>query len=298
MRKTLRAEVAPAARTACAGAPIAPSVPRHMCRSAPLESNEELLQVGIGTAGWSLPRSVADAFPRAGTHLQRYGEVLNCTEINSSFYRSHSAEVYARWASQTPRGFRFAVKIPRAITHEGRLRAARVPLQRFIAEASGLADKLAVLLVQLPPWLAFEQRPAHRFFGLLSEMFRGAVMCEPRHGSWFEPAAERLLVATQVGRVAADPARWPTAAVPGGWLGPVGEGTGAVVYHRWHGSPRTYWSKYDDGWLRARAAELHRWPAGADRWCIFDNTASGAAASNALGLRAIAESARQAISRS
>ena len=253
------------------------------------------LQVHIGTAGWSVPRSAADAFPGAGTHLQRYAQVLNCAEINSSFYRSHRAEVYARWASQTPRGFRFAVKLPRAITHEARLRAARMPLQRFIAEASGLADRLAVVLVQLPPSLAFEPRQARRFFGLLSGMFGGAVVCEPRYRSWFEPAADRLLVAARDGRVAADPARWPAAAVPGGWLGLAGDGVGAVVYHRWHGSPRTYWSTYDNGWLRSRAAELHRWPTAADHWCIFDNTASGAAASNALGLREIVESTRQAV---
>jgi len=243
--------------------------------------------IHIGTAGWSLPRTAASDFPGAGTHLQRYAKVLNCAEINSSFYRSHRAETYARWAHQTPREFRFAVKLPRTITHEGRLRAARAPLQSFIAEASGLNDRLAVVLVQLPPSLTFEQRPARKFFGLLSEMFGGAVVCEPRHGSWFEPAADRLLMTAQVGRAAADPARWPAAAVPGGWLGPAGDGAGAVVYYRWHGSPRTYWSNYGDDWLRTRAAELQRWPAAADRWCIFDNTASGAAASNALGLREI-----------
>ena len=240
----------------------------------------------IGTAGWGLPRSTADAFPDAGTHLERYARVLTCTEINSSFYRSHRVEVYARWASRTPEGFRFAVKLPRAITHELQLRAVRAPLQRFVAELSGLGDRLGVLLVQLPPSLKFEPRPVRAFFRMLAEMFSVAVVCEPRHASWFEPAADRHLVASRVGRVAADPARWPAAAVPGGWLGPAGDGAGAVVYNRWHGSPRTYWSNYGDDWLQRRIGELKRWPASTRRWCIFDNTASGAATSNALGLRA------------
>ncbi|HZF78460.1 MAG TPA: DUF72 domain-containing protein, partial [Rubrivivax sp.] len=78
---------------------------------------------------------------------------------------------------------------------------------------------------------------------------------------------------------------WPAAAIPGGWLGPEGDGAGAVIYYRWHGAPRTYWSSYDDAWLQARAAELRRWPAEAKCWCVFDNTASGAAASNAVRLR-------------
>lgn len=240
----------------------------------------------IGTAGWSIPRAVAEDFPGDGMHLARYAGVLNCAEINTSFHRSHRPEVYARWAAQTPPGFRFAVKLPRTITHDQRLRAARVPLTRFRGEVAGLGERLGVLLVQLPPSLPFEARPVGRFFALLRSMFEGAVVCEPRHASWFEPAADRGLVTWRVGRVAADPARGLAAAVPGGWLGPAGDGAGAVLYHRWHGSPRTYYSAYSDDWLQARADELRRWPAAADCWCIFDNTASGAAAADALKLRA------------
>lgn len=243
--------------------------------------------VVIGTAGWSLPRATADAFPGEGRHLERYARVLGCAEINSSFYRPHRPEIYARWAGQTPPGFRFSVKLPRSISHEGRLRAARAPLRRFLLdEAVGLGERLAVLLVQLPPSLVFEPRPVGRFFGLLSDLFGGAVIVEPRHASWSEPTADRLLVAAKVGRAAADPARWPAAAKPGGWAGPDSDGAGAVLYYRWHGSPRTYWSSYGDDWLEARADELRRWPSSADRWCIFDNTASGAATANALRLAA------------
>lgn len=239
----------------------------------------------IGTAGWTIPRAMAEAFPGDGSHMARYARVLRCAEINTSFHRSHRPEVYARWAAQTPPGFRFAVKVPRTITHDQRLRGARTALDRFMAEVSGLGDRLGVLLVQLPPSLVFEARPARTFFSLLASTFGGAVVCEPRHATWFEPAADRLLATLRVGRVAADPARFPAAATPGGWLGAAGDGAGAVVYHRWHGSPRTYYSAYSDDWLRACAARLTRWPEAADCWCIFDNTASGAAASDALRLR-------------
>ena len=241
--------------------------------------------IRIGTAGWSVPRASAGALGGDGSHLERYAGVLNATEINSSFHRSHRPELYARWADQTPPGFRFAVKLPRSITHDLKLRAARAPLKRFRDEVAGLGSRLAVLLVQLPPSLAFELRPARTFFSLMAELFEAAAVCEPRHASWLEPRADQLLVDAKVGRVAADPARWPAAARPGGWLGPSGDGAGAVVYHRWHGSPRTYWSSYSDGWLQARAAELLCWPPGTERWCQFDNTASGAATANAMRLR-------------
>ena len=241
----------------------------------------------IGTAGWSIARDAALSFPGEGQHLARYARVLGCAEINSSFHRSHRVEVYERWAAQTPPCFRFSVKVPRSITHEGHLRSAREPLLRFLAEAGGLGDRLAVLLVQLPPSFAFEAQPARRFFGLLAELFAGSVVCEPRHPSWFAPAADRALVACRVGRVGADPARCPPAAEPGGWLGAEGDGRGAVVYYRWHGAPRMYWSRYEPGWVREQADRIARWPADADCWCIFDNTAGGGAISNALELRSM-----------
>ncbi|UXH76584.1 DUF72 domain-containing protein [Roseateles amylovorans] len=239
----------------------------------------------IGTAGWSIPRASADAFPAEGSHLARFAQVLHCAEINTSFYRRHRPDTYVRWAEETPPHFRFAVKLPRAITHEGALRRARQPLAQFLDEVSGLGSKLAVLLVQLPPSMAFESRPVRTFFDLLRQRFDGAVVCEPRHASWFQPKADALLVAMRVGRVAADPAREPAAALPGGWLGPHGDGAGAVIYHRWHGSPRVYWSRYDAAWLNERALAWQQWPDTADRWAIFDNTASGEAVPNALEFR-------------
>lgn len=253
----------------------------------PVPAHPTTATVRIGTAGWTIARGAAGAFPGDGRHLERYARVLGCAEINSSFHRSHRPEVYARWAEQTPPGFRFAVKLPRTITHEGRLRRAREPLRRFLDEVGALGDRLALLLVQLPPSFAFDARPVRRFFALLAELYGGDVVCEPRHASWFEPHADSALAAMKVARVAADPARWPAAARPGGWLGAAGDGVGAVVYHRWHGSPRTYWSRYEAQWLQARAAELSSWPPGTDRWCVFDNTASGAAISNALELRTL-----------
>ncbi len=247
--------------------------------------------VRIGTAAWAIPRSEAAAFAGDGQQLERYARVLNCVEINSSFYRSHRVETYQRWAAQTPAHFRFSVKLPRTITHEGRLRRAREPLTRFLAEAAGLGDKLGVLLVQLPPSLTFEARPVGNFFKLLDASHAGPVVVEARHASWFTPPAERLLIEARVGRAAADPALCESACQPGGWLGELGnagEGRGAVAYRRWHGSPRMYWSGYAAQWLQDRAVELRqRGPAGVEHWCIFDNTAGGRALPDALTLRAL-----------
>ncbi|MEO6079146.1 MAG: DUF72 domain-containing protein [Steroidobacteraceae bacterium] len=231
----------------------------------------------IATAGWSIPRTSAADFSGEGTHLQRYSRVLRGAEINTSFYRDHASETYARWAKQTPRAFRFAVKLPRGITHDGRLRAARRPLQEFLDGIAGLGQRLGPVVVQLPPSLAFEPGVARKFFTLLRAQHDGPVVCEPRHASWFEAAAGALLVRHRIGRVAADPAVVPAAALPGGWPG--------IVYYRLHGSPRKYWSSYETERLAQWTQALKSLPRGTPAWCVFDNTASGAAASNALQMR-------------
>lgn len=233
----------------------------------------------VGCAGWSLPRAERAAFPEVGTHLERYAARLPAVEINTSFYRPHRPATYARWAASVPAAFRFAVKVPRAITHDARLANADAPLDAFLAEATALGARLGCLLVQLPPSLAFEPDVARAFLAALRGRHAGAVAIEPRHASWFTAPAMRLLAANRVARVAADPARVPRAAEPGGWAG--------VAYFRLHGSPRMYYSAYDDAYLDALARRLRAAAADADAvWCIFDNTALGAATAEALGLLA------------
>lgn len=200
-------------------------------------------------------------------------------EINSSFHRPHRPSTYARWAAETPPHFRFSAKLPKTITHTRRLVDAGAPLDAFLAEAAELGDKLALLLVQLPPSLAFDAGVAARFFAALSERTRVRVACEPRHATWFGAEAEALLAEAGIARVAADPAVVPEAVVPGG--------SRELAYHRLHGSPRTYYSSYPPEAITRMAKRLREDAAECrEAWCIFDNTAAGAAARNALDLLA------------
>lgn len=245
----------------------------------------------IGTAGWPLPADQRPEFAKEGTLLERYASRFTAVEINSSFYRPHRPATYARWAASVPASFRFAVKVPRAITHERRLVDVDATLDAFLAEATALGDRLGCLLVQLPPSLRWDADVADAFFVALRARFDGGVALEPRHPSWFEPEVEAMLVQHRVARVGADPARVPSAAVTGGWPD--------LAYLRLHGSPRVYYSSYDDGWLDALAERIRQMTrATHDLWCIFDNTAHGAATANALGLArrlgAVAPAARSA----
>ncbi len=231
----------------------------------------------IGTAGWSLARRNAAAFPGPGSHLERYARRLNAVEINSSFYRPHRPGTYLRWAAAVPADFRFAVKVPRAVTHEARLAGAAAALDRFCGEIAGLGDRLGVVLVQLPPSLRFDARVAAAFFVALRARTPAAIVCEPRHSSWFTREAESVLIAQRVARVAADPPPAPGADMPGGWRG--------LAYFRLHGSPVMYRSAYGADRLAALAGTLTACRGrGTPCWCIFDNTAEVAALPDALAL--------------
>ena len=231
----------------------------------------------IGIAGWSLPVEHALAFDAAGSHLERYAARFNAVEINSSFYRPHRAATYARWASAVRPDFQFAVKLPKTITHERRLVDCRDLIAGFAAQACHLGDKRGPTLVQLPPSLGFDTDVAARFFDVLKALLPGDSVCEPRHPSWFEVEADRLLLQMHVARVAADPRRVPAARDPGGHRG--------LAYFRLHGSPVVSRSAYSAQAIADHAARLAAIEAtGARTWTIYDNTASGAAVGNALEL--------------
>ncbi len=235
---------------------------------------ESCRPIRVGCAGWSILKEHVGQFPGQGTHLERYAARFPAVEINSSFYRPHRPATYARWAASVPAHFRFAVKVPRDITHRCRLANVTDLLERFHAECSALGDKLGPLLVQLPPSLAYDAAIAASFFAAVRERFGGAVVCEPRHPSWFVPAVEDCLKEFRVARVAADPTVVPAAGEPGGWPG--------LAYYRLHGAPHVYYSAYSADYVATLANRLKALAVTREVWCIFDNTARGAAAVNAL----------------
>lgn len=230
--------------------------------------------INIGTAGWAIPRQLADRFTGSGSSLERYANQFTVAEINSSFHRPHRVSTWERWRDSVPPDFRFSVKIPKTITHQAKLCDCSDLLADFVAQAMMLGDTLAVLLVQLPPKLEYDAAVARKFFLELRSRSTAKLACEPRNASWFTPEATSHLAELGVARVAADPAISAAAAVPGAWKG--------LAYWRLHGSPLLYRSSYQDriGLYAARICESAADES--DTWCIFDNTASSAATSDAL----------------
>lgn len=131
-----------------------------------------------------------------------------------------------------------------------------------------------MVLVQLPPSLAFDKAITLPFLDKLSSGTEAAIALEPRHASWFVESVSAELEIRRIARVAADPALFPGADRPAGWK--------SLAYFRLHGSPVIYRSDYTD-----RLDEIFQsltQAAGKEIWCIFDNTTENHALGNALAL--------------
>jgi uncharacterized protein YecE (DUF72 family) len=260
-------------RTSALAASHKPAQPAH--RSIALNSVQPG-KIRIGIAGWSVPATYR-ASESVTSQLARYATYFDCVEINSSFHKLHRAASFARWADAVPPDFRFATKLSRVITHERRLVSCADDVNRFCVAVAGLRDKLGALLVQLPPSLVFDQSAATATFGQLKYALTAIIVCEARHPSWFQPDVDQFFREWGITRVFADP--------------PVDSSLQPVVaaesfsYLRLHGQARRYYSAYSLEYLAALAARLRPAAAGAGAWCIFDNTASGAAWPNALQLK-------------
>jgi uncharacterized protein YecE (DUF72 family) len=239
------------------------------------------VDVRVGTAGWSIASAHRHAFGEGESMLARYATRFDLAEINSSFHRPHQRKTYERWAASVPASFRFAVKLPRTVSHELGLRASSSPTARFVEECTGLGAKLAAVLVQLPPSLVFDGRVASPFFRMLARYLPAGVhvACEPRHASWSSPGADKLLQRLDINRVGADPPRMGPDVRPSDW--------GSCRYWRFHGSPHVYYSGYDDQRLKAFSEQVHRYGRSKPNFVIFDNTTLGHATVDGLNFRTL-----------
>ena len=158
----------------------------------------------IGTQGWSVPGWQGLLYPtglRPNRRLAIYAHVFNSVEVNSTFYALPSPQTVRGWYDDTPPDFKFALKAPRSITHERRLRDSGRELTDFLAVAELLGDKLGPILIQLPPSFGPGALPAlSEFLRLLPvDSFRFCV--EVRHPSLHSPGVRSLLHRRGVGMV-------------------------------------------------------------------------------------------------
>jgi len=150
--------------------------------------------IWVGTSGYNYPEWRGSFYPEkfpTAKMLSYYAQHFSTVEINYTFYRMPNAKTVAGWNGETPAGFTFALKSPRRITHDARLKDVDEPLRYFLDTTRELGPKLGPLLFQLPPFFKKDLDRLGDALFLLPSGIRCAF--EFRHESWFAEDVYALL---------------------------------------------------------------------------------------------------------
>lgn len=142
----------------------------------------------IGTQGWNYAAWVGPFYPRgtrASEYLSTYARVFRAVEVDSTFYAVPDARAVQGWAERTPPDFTFALKMPKEVTHERRLRDADDLVREFLGRARELGPKLGPILLQMGPDFAPDELAAvEQFVANLPHDLRFAI--ELRQSRWMD----------------------------------------------------------------------------------------------------------------
>jgi uncharacterized protein YecE (DUF72 family) len=247
------------------------------------------MQVWIGTSGYSYPDWVGPLYPpgtRPTNMLPFYARQFPLVELNYTFYRPPTASALAALADKAPPGFRFVVKIPQTISHEGR--PDDIPGFCLAANQLVQRDRLSGVLCQLPQSFHNDQRGRDwlAMIGRSMQGLRPAV--EFRHRSWARPEIPEWLAEHGLDLVAVDVPDLP-GLYPRGWAQ-----AGRRAYVRLHSRNAENW--YAGGKERYNYTfsdvELNEWVQGAtaaaeqvdEALFLFNNCYGGHAVINARRL--------------
>ena len=242
-------------------------------------------KVRIGISGWRYAGWRGVFYPPKlpqRSELTFAANHFTSIEINGTHYSLQKPEYFAKWATETPDDFVFAIKGSRFITHMKKLRDVEEALANFFAQGVlGLGKKLGPVLWQFPPQFVFDPVKLEAFFNLLPRTIKQAAQLasahgsklhgraqtrikrgtakqeirhcvEIRHESFAVPGFIQLLRRHSIGSVVADTVEWPL----------LMDLTTDFVYCRLHGSEQLYASGYNDAALDLWADRVVAWAKG------------------------------------
>lgn len=165
----------------------------------------------IGCAVWSYKGWVGELYPQ-GTRpldfLHLYSRRFTTVEGNTTFYAVPNQETVKRWADQTPPEFKFCLKLPRNITHNGSLKPYINEALKFAEIMRPLGTRIAPMFAQLPPSYAPSSLNDLTAFIEAWQQTQLPLAVEVRHRDWFkQPSADKLTNLLQkfgVGKVILD----------------------------------------------------------------------------------------------
>ncbi len=233
--------------------------------------------VRIGTFGWHYGHWRGPFYPSdlpLARMLDFYSHQFDTVELNNSFYKLPTPAAFEEWKRSTPKGFLFAVKASRYITHMKKLKEGEASFERFHERVVELGAKLGPILFQLPPHWGPDPARLDEFLGSLPRRRRYAF--ELRDPSWFTAEIEAVLRRHRAGFCIYDFDRRQSPLTI----------TADFVYMRLHGPEGRYAGSYSERELERWQGEIAGWSrAGLDVYCYFDNDQAGYAARDALRLK-------------
>jgi uncharacterized protein YecE (DUF72 family) len=232
----------------------------------------------IGCSGWQYKHWRGLFYPAdlpQRRWLDFYASRFATVEINNTFYRLPEAAAFADWRARVPKGFLYAVKASRFLTHMKKLKDPAEPLDRLFSRARRLGPAFGPVLYQLPPGWKMNLERLTIFVRALPKRRRHAI--EFRDPSWYTDEVFALLVRHGVALCLHDMAGSATGRLS---IGP-------FVYARFHG-PQKYDGSYADDTLAAWGEWLAtQLSDGRDVYGYFNNDTGGHAPRDAARLRAI-----------
>lgn len=197
---------------------------------------------------------------------------FNTYELNASFYHFPTSKSLQTWYRKSPEKFKYSIKVPKIITHTKKLVGCEAELGEFYKVCeSGLKDKLACALFQLPPSFHYTPERLELIIASLQPGFCNAV--EFRNASWWTEAVYQAFRQHKLTFCSVNYPKLPTDIVA----------TGATAYVRMHGNPRLLYSEYSEAELDDVLHQLaaHKLK---QAFVYFNNTASTAGILNALNM--------------
>ena len=142
----------------------------------------------FGTQGWAYPDWIGAFYPpgaKQEDYLPFYSQIFDTVELDTTFYHPPRAAIARSWEKRVPAHFRFASKVPRAITHDAALSGCTAEFERFVASLDPLGEKRGPLLVQLPAEFRRDDSTARTLSEFLAGVPSGVkVAVEFRDVSW------------------------------------------------------------------------------------------------------------------
>ena len=234
-------------------------------------------RVRVGCSGWQYDSWRGVLYPDGlakGRWLERYSQVFDTVEVNSTFYRLASPDAVARWVNETPPDFTFACKASRYMTHIKRLQGLADGIGRYYEGIQPLADagKLGPIVWQFPSNFHRDDDRLGRALPLLPP---GRHCFEFRHESWFTEEVYKQLRAHGAALVIGDHPERPFQ---------THEFTTDWTLVRLHFGHRGRRGKYSETELDEWAQRIAEWRRQAEILVYFNNDWEGFAVENGESL--------------